>query len=570
MALPSPLRADEGAKLHSFFKAEWDYLMEQAPTWASQLGDRRWNDKWEDPGLAATARRLEHTRDALARLRKIDRGMLIPADQLNYDLYAQQCEIHLEGSKFRGELTPLTQRDGIQLADEVADALRFETVKDYSDWIARCNAFGAYLDQTIELMREGIRARILQPKVTMQRVPAQIAKQMVADPETSAFFKPFQKFPPSFPVEEREKLRAGARRAIEQTVVPAYRRFHEFFTREYLPACFEQVGIWQAPNGKEYYNYLARRFTTTSLKPREIHDLGLAEVKRIRAEMETVMKRTEFSGTLNEFFEHLRTDPRFFFKSGEELLAAYRAMTREIDPKLVRLFRTLPRMPYGVEPVPDKIAPDTTTAYYREPAADGSRAGTFFANLYKPETRPKWEMMALTLHEAVPGHHLQIALAMEQGTLPEFRRHLHQTAYVEGWALYSEALGDEMDLYQDPYAKFGQLTYEMWRAVRLVVDTGVHELRWTRQQAIDYFKANAPKTEQDIVNEIDRYISWPGQALAYKVGQMKIKELRTRAEERLATKFDVREFHDVVLLSGALPLDVLEKRVNEWILSRQK
>jgi uncharacterized protein (DUF885 family) len=562
--------ADPVEVLHKLFKDEWEYTMEQAPAWASQLGDRRWNDQWGDASLEAIAKREEHARTLLVKLKEFDRTALPPPEQLNYDLFRRHCELDVEEAPYRWHLVPLTQRDGIQTADELGDALRFETRKDYEDWIGRCNALGKLVDQTIALMRAGIQERIVQPKATMQRVPAQIEKQIVAQPELSPFYKPFQHFPEAIPAADRAVLIANARRAIETAVVPAYRRFQEFFTKEYLPACFDEVGVWQVPKGKDLYAFFARRFTTTDLTPRQIHDLGLAEVKRIRAEMEALMKTTGFKGALPEFFQYLRTDPKFFFKTGDELLAAYRALTREIDPRLVRLFRTLPRTPYGVEPIPDKIAPDTTTAYYREPAADGSRAGTFFANLYKPETRPKWEMMALALHEAVPGHHLQIALAMEQGTLPEFRRHMHMTAYVEGWALYCESLGDELELYKDPYSKFGKLTYEMWRAIRLVVDTGIHDMHWTRQQAIDFFKANAAKTDQDIINEVDRYISWPGQALAYKIGELKIKELRARATRELGDKFDVREFHDVVLLSGALPLDLLTQRIDDWIREKKK
>jgi len=551
--------------LQALFDAEWDYTMEQNPTWASQLGDRRWNDRWEDTSLAAIEQRHGHASDVLARLKKIDRRKLSPKDQLNYDLSQKHYETATEEHAYHWYLAPLNQREGIQTADELADALRFETVKDYEDWIARLRSFPAYLDQTIALMREGIRERIVQPKIVMQRVPRQIDNQIVAAPEKSPFYKPFQNFAAPVPDADRKRLARAASEAIAADVIPAYRRLKDFFVGEYLPACFEQVGAWQLPNGDAMYAFFARKYTTTRLSPPQIHEIGLREVKRIRDEMQAVMDQVVFKGTRQEFFKFLRADSQFYYQSPEELLTAYRALTRRIDPNLVKIFRTLPRMPYGVEPIPDKIAPDTTTAYYRQPAADGSRAGTYFVNLYKPETRPKWEMMALSLHESVPGHHLQIALAYEQGELPKFRRFGEYTAFVEGWGLYAESLGEDMGLYDDPYSKFGQLTYEMWRAVRLVVDTGMHAMRWDRQKAIDFFLDNAAKSELDVVNEVDRYIAWPGQALAYKIGELKIKELRARAKQTLGDKFDLREFHDVVLKHGAVPLDILERNVEEWV-----
>lgn len=568
LSAATALAADATKALHDFFAAEWEDSMQRNPTWASQLGDRRWNDRWEDLTPAAIEAEQRHSQDALVRLRKIDRKALSQRDQLNYDLFEHRLTQSIEGHAFRWHLVPLNQRGGLQTEDELADSLRFETVKDFEDWLARLRALPRYAALTTDLMREGIRARIVHAKIVMQRVPGQIEKQLVTDAEKSPFYKPFASIPKTLAA-DRDRLQAEARAVITQHVVPAYRAFHTFFVKEYLPACFDQVGCWQMPEGAARYAFEAKKFTTTSLTPREIHELGLKEVARIRAEMLAIKDKVGFKGDLPAFFQFLRTDAQFYYKTPQELLVGYHAMSRRIDPLLVKVFKTLPRMPYGVEAIPDKIAPDTTTAYYRPPASDGSRAGTYFVNLYRPETRPKWEMMALSLHEAVPGHHLQIALAQEQGELPNFRRYGGYTAFIEGWGLYSEFLGEELGLYADPYDKFGQLTYEMWRAVRLVVDTGIHSLKWDRQRAIDFFKANAPKQENDITNEIDRYISWPGQALAYKVGELKLKELRARAAKELGPKFDVREFHDIVLRNGAVPLEILERFVDQWMKEKQ-
>jgi uncharacterized protein (DUF885 family) len=343
----------------------------------------------------------------------------------------------------------------------------------------------------------------------------------------------------------------------------------QYFETTYLPACSASIALADLPQGKAWYEFLARYYTTTDLDPASIHALGLAEVARIRGEMEAIRLEVGFGGDLDAFFRHLRTAPQFFHDTPEALLEGYRALTRRIDPELVKVFGVIPRLPYGVRPIPESIAPDTTTAYYEPGAADGTRAGYYYVNLYKPESRPKWEMLALSLHEAVPGHHFQFARSLELGELPMFRRTAYFVAYAEGWGLYAERLGYDMGLYDDPYDRFGQLTYDMWRAVRLVVDTGMHYLGWSRQRAIDYFKAQAPKTEQDIVNEIDRYIGTPGQALAYKIGQIKIVELRERAARALGPRFDLRAFHDEVLATGSVPLEALEARIDAWIAERR-
>ncbi|MDQ3711975.1 MAG: DUF885 domain-containing protein [Acidobacteriota bacterium] len=554
-------------QLYALFDAEWELGLKESPTFASFLGDKRYNDRWSDQSLQAIEKRQQHRIETLAALKKINRAELSISDRLNYDLFQKDYEESVEGNKFKRYLLPITQQGGIQTADELAQFIQFQTVKDYEDWIARMNAFPVFMEQTLTLMQTGAKQNIVLPKAVMERVPAQIDKMTTAA-EQNPFFAPFRSFPKDISEGEQTKLKNLAKEAIDGKVVPSYKKLKVYFTGEYLPASYAQAGVWQRPDGADYYAFLARSNTTTTMTPQQIHDKGLSEVARIRAEMERIKTQVGFKGTLQEFFQFLRTDKQFFYTSPGELLNAYRAMSKKIDPNLTKVFRTLPRTPYGVISIPEKIAPDTTTAYYNQPAADGSRPGYYYVNLYKPEVRPKWEMMALSLHESVPGHHLQLALQQELGEVPNFRKFGGFTAFIEGWGLYSESLGEEMGLYNDPYDKFGQLTYEMWRAVRLVVDTGIHYFKWDRQRAIDYFKNNAAKTEQDIVNEIDRYISDPGQALAYKIGELKIKELRAKSKTELGERFDIKEFHDVVLLSGALPLDVLEKNVNDWIAKK--
>jgi uncharacterized protein (DUF885 family) len=563
----STVFAQNGATrdLYALFDGEWERTLRENPTFASYLGDKRYNTRWNDVSLEAIEKRNLHEIETLARLKKIDRAELSVRDRLNYDLFQKDLEQSIEGFKFKSYLLPIKHDSGIQTADQLAEFLSFQTVKDYEDWLARLDAFPVLMDQTLALLREGQKRKVLWARVVMERVPPQIDKQITATAEANSFYAPFKTFPKDFPEAEQNRLRSAAKEAIANKIIPAYKKLREYFTSEYLPASYPQAGVWQRADGADYYAFLARSYTTTNLTPAEIHEKGLAEVKRIRAEMEKIKAQVGFTGTLQEFFQYLRTDPKFFYKTPDELLNAYRAMSKRIDPNLTKVFRTLPRTPYGVIPIPEKIAPDTTTAYYNSPAADGSRPGFYYVNLYKPEVRPRWEMMALSLHESVPGHHLQIALQQELGEVPNFRKYGGYTAFVEGWGLYAESLGEEMGLYDDPYDKFGQLTYEMWRAVRLVVDTGMHFYKWDRQKAVDFFKENAAKTEQDINNEIDRYISDPGQALAYKIGELRIKELRAFAKRSIGADFNIKEFHDVVLLSGAVPLDILEQNVDEWI-----
>jgi uncharacterized protein (DUF885 family) len=566
--MPTAYAVDSHDALHRLFADEWDRGMRESPENAAYNGDMRFNDRWSDLSLKAIADSEASDRAAMTRLHAIDRNGLSAQDQLHYDTFEWLLEKDIARQAFREYLMPMTHQGGVQSADGITELLTFSTEKDYRDWLARMHALPELIEQTMVLMREGVRTGRTPPKAIMTRVPAQIAAQIVADPEKSGFYAPFKRYPESFTASQRAALSKEARSVISGKIVPAYAALGRYFNAEYLPATRESIAASGLPDGKAYYDLLARYYTTTALSADEIHGIGLKEVARIRARMEAVKAETGFKGSLPEFFSFLRTDPRFFYSSPEALLEGYQAMSKRIDPELVKVFGVLPRLTYGVRAIPASIAPDTTTAYYQGGATDGTRPGYYYVNLYKPEMRPKWEMLPLSLHEAVPGHHFQFARGMELPEMPMFRRTAYFVAYGEGWGLYAEQLGYDMGLYSDPYDRMGQLTYEMWRAVRLVVDTGMHAKGWTRQQAIDYFKANAPKTDQDIVNEIDRYIGTPGQALAYKIGQLKISELRARAQGRLGTRFNLRAFHDEVLGTGSIPLDTLEKHMDAWIVAQ--
>src|SRR6059036_2780760 len=562
----NPRRLSDSTRLGELFRVNWEYVMTEFPEFATYVGYPGQNARWTDNSLQAIERRKRELEEPLAVVKAIRRDRLSPTDRLNYDLFRRALEEQIEGNRFKDEYLAITQLSGVQQdVGQLLAQMPTTSVQDYDNILARLNGVPDLVDQAIALLGKGLEAGITPPRVTLRDVPDQIRGITPDDPMASPLLQPFAQFPPAIPATERERLTRAARDAYTQRIAPAYRKLYDYFVGTYVPKTRESIGMRALPDGAAWYAYRVRQFTTTSLSPDQIHALGLREVKRIRALMDSVIASTGFKGSFADFARFLRTDPQFFYDDSASLVRGYRDIAKRIDPGLVKLFGRLPRLPYGVTTIPSYMAKSQTTAYYQGGSLQAGRPGYFFVNTYDVKSRPKWEMEALSLHESVPGHHLQIALAQELEGLPEFRRYDSYTAFVEGWGLYAEGLGPELGMYQDPYAKFGQLTYEMWRAVRLVLDTGIHTMGWTRQQAIDFFKDNAPKTEQDITVEVDRYIVNPGQALAYKIGQLKIKQLRDEAAARLGLKFDIRAFHDEVLKNGALPLDVLEAHMREWM-----
>lgn len=552
-------------RLAAFIKTQWNYNMETYPEWASYVGYPGQDDRWTDRSLSAIQAEKSVNLCQLAALSKINRQQLKGEDVINFDLLKSQAELSVEGDKFAGEYLAIDHLQGLQL--DIADIMEQapkSTRKNFEDRLVRLSKV-PQLEQQIEgLLREGRKRGVMGIKMFLERVPTQFDRVLTLKVEDSPLYKAFATTEAPLSSQEKTDIQKRALKVITEDVYPSLKKLKTYLITEYIPNARTKVGWEEMPDGAAWYAYLVKVQTTTNKTPDELHKLGLSEVARITAEMDKVRQQVKFKGDLKSFNKFLLTDKQFYFKNKQDLLVAYRDFAKRVDPELIRFFKTLPRMPYGVREMPEYKAKEAPAAYYEGGSLEGARAGYFTANTHDLPSRPKWGIEALTLHEAVPGHHLQISLAQELTNLPEFRRHGGYTAFIEGWGLYAEGLGAEMGFYKDPYSKYGQLSMEMLRACRLVLDTGLHSKGWTRDQAVQYFLDHNAMTKYESEVEVDRYLTWPGQALAYKVGELKIRELRAAASKALGDKFDLRQFHDEVLKHGALPLDVLEKSIQDW------
>lgn len=560
---PAP---DASAALHACFDADWQWRMRTFPEWATQLGDPRYDDRLTDRSPEALDAQDAQERAALACIEAVDRSTLNERDRLSYDVFRHNSEFAVASLAFPQLRTwGFSNKEGLHLDfPMLMRSMPLRTERDHRNYLARLAAFPTAVEQQIALLRQGIGLGWVTFRASLAQVPAQIDAQLLADARRSPLYEPFKALPADWPPAVREDLQRAARESIAAHYFGGLRTLRRFVVDEYLPRSPQSGAMSDYPGGAAVYALKVREQTTTTLTPQQIHDLGLREVARIRAEMEALIKRTGFNGGFKAFVTYLNTDPRFYWRDGRQLLAGYRDIAKRVDPELPRLFAELPRMPYGIRAIPAHAGPGAPE-FYEGGAADGSRAGYFYANVLALKRRPKWEMEALFLHETVPGHHLQGARALELSHLPMFRRANGSVAYDEGWALYAETLGEQLGLYTDPYAKFGQLRMEIWRAARLVVDTGIHAMGWSHRRAVDWMSERAGMDREDVSAEVDRYVVWPGQALGYKIGQLKILELRERARAQLGERFDLRRFHMQVLDQGALPLPVLEQQVMRWV-----
>jgi uncharacterized protein (DUF885 family) len=547
------------SELHDLFDRHWAHLMAEFPELATMTGWHEGHDRWTDVSVDAVERRRQDAGRWLAEAERIDASALDEVDRRSHEMFVAVERAEVEAARFPAPYLPLNQMEGPQLDPAFfLGVMGQSTPQEVDDLLARLRAVPNLVEQTTELLHRGLELGVTPPQICLRSVPDQLEAHLSADPTVNPFLTAIAGAP--------DEARAEAAAVVAESLVPAFERFRQVVLDTYLPACRETIALTDLPDGRDWYAERVRYHTTTDMTPEEIHEVGQAEVARIVAEMDRVMEQTGFTGGRKAFAEHLRTDPKHYFASGEELLAFYRDIAKRVDPGVARLFSRMPRLPFGITEVPAEQAPAQPAAYYMPGSLELGRAGMFYANTYDLPSRPRWNMESICLHEAVPGHHFQIALAQETDGLPMFRRQsLTCTAYIEGWGLYCESLGDELGLYTDPYQRYGSLDAELMRACRLVLDTGMHALGWTRQQAIDFFVEHSPSPEHDLIVEVDRYIVWPGQALAYKVGSLKIQELRQRAATAMGDGFDLRGFHDEVLRHGALPLGMLEDVIGEWI-----
>jgi uncharacterized protein (DUF885 family) len=564
---------DAASELHALFEEYFQRNLEMNPIQATSIGDNRYNDRLANLFSAEYRAASEAmNNEFLARLLEIDRAQLDYQDRLSYDMFRIDREESLEGNRFPGYLQPLNQFYSVmnffaQLGSG-ASVHPFKTVKDYEDFLSRADDFVIGVDQMMANMKDGMEQGIVQPRILMEKVVPQLESQIVDDISSSAFYKPVAGMPDDFGAEDRARLTAAYEDKIANVIIPAYARLNNFLSDEYMSAARETVGLYALPDGLDWYAYNVRTITTTEMTPEEIHQVGLDEVARIHGEMHVVMDEVGFDGDLKEFFEYANTDPQFFFEEPEQLIQGYRDMADHVNELARRLFEISPKTDFEVRRVEQFRERSASAGSYMAGTPDGSRPGVFYANAYDLSARPNWAMESLYLHEAIPGHHFQIMIQWENEELPEFRRFGGVTAFSEGWGLYAESLGKEIGVYTDPYQYFGGLNAELWRAIRLVVDTGIHAKGWTRQQVLDFMYENSAVAEARAVSEAERFMAIPGQALAYKVGQLKIRAIRNQAEARLGDKFDVKAFHTEVLKDGAMPLSMLEAKIDRWVESQ--
>ncbi len=565
----SDVSATEVNALHKLFDLDWQARLERDPSMATQMGKTDADHLLIDVSEEAYQKWAEKTQFFLQQLHKIDYDSLERKEQINYQIFEEQLERRISEIRFKSYQIPFLSDSGFHVDIlRLANNMPFKNHQNYLNYLSRLKAAPKFIQQNIDNMRNGLKRNFSMPKIVMKGFSDVIATAYQGKITQSPFWKPFNKFPESISKSQQKQLKNQAEKIIKNELIPAYKSLYTFFEKEYIPNTKESLAAYDFPNGKEYYAEEIKYYTTVNLSAEEIHEIGLNEVARIRGEMEEIIKSLDYQGSFKDFVQFLRTSPQFYAKSEKELIKEASYIAKKMDGELPKLFTHLPRQPYTIKPVPASIAPKYTTGRYVPAPLDSERPGTYWVNTFALNDRPLYVLEALTLHEAVPGHHLQNALNKELGNLPNFRRFSYISAFGEGWGLYSEKLGLEVGFYQDAYSNFGRLTYEMWRAARLVIDTGIHAKGWTREQAIALLENNSALSSHNIRTEVDRYISWPGQALSYKLGEIKIKELRARAEEQLGDKFDIRTFHDEILKNGSIPLSILEEQMEQYIKAK--